>query len=840
MFSVEVLTVAAPPPVASTVPRVSATTPNPATGNVNTGGSVAITLTMSEVVFVTGTPQLVLNSGGIAAYASGSGTASLVFNYSVSSGDTANPLAISSTNLNGGTILDGATNAANLSAALVTFTGLTINSGSGAHLVANIPLGNFIMPTTAGAVNGAYSTNADTTTGFAANQYSVLTYYWNGAPSDDVYTFIFDAYWTTNIGYPGNSIEFLVDGANCLANSGSSRSYWMNFVNNPSPSQGWSFTAPVLAGPHYLHIRMNTCQTPAGIGTCGLHVERLRIFSTGTGIPADGTPATRDPYQYPFRSDSFWNTSIANTAVASLSTDADTVQLRGCVTGIKSGTFAVAAFQGQSTDPIGSWTNSDTGITTPLLGFTGLPNNTKSLRIPVNAAGSPGAGTDRAMLLSDATNARYLYGTNQTSTSQTSPNVVSGNAALADSYTPNSYYTDQSGAAAGAGLIRFREVVTDGVIAHVMFGGLSTDREKSGDTTRTNIAWPTVGEDFGGPPGGATPFTGQILYGSTIYLPASVNINSFGLNANGLMFARAMQDYGMIINVSSPGQFNFIFGIAEDALAGTQQLTDMSNAFGTIRSQLVIMRNQSPTSIQGLTAGGTRRQPPRPGLLPISGFPAINFAPPPLSPSVPFKIAAAAYHLASGASLLTTRDTPLGSLIVVLINNNAAVTSVTDAAGNTYQQAVASAITAPNTSGAAIWYSLNTQHDLPANNSITVNGPSNWNGIAYAAASAQGGLDKTIASISTTGVTSISLPLGSVSQANELCFGIITAPTGGTSYVAAGEQFNGSSSPGLWDEQFYLGSYLITGSIQTVTYNPFWSSSNPAAYAAAACSFRIP
>ena len=148
------------------IPSVTATTPNPATGNIGSGASITITLTMSETVFVTGTPQLVLNSGGIAAYASGSGTAALVFNYSVSPGDSANPLAVSGINLNGGTILDGATNVANLNAALVSFGGLTINSG-GAQVIASIPLGT-LFPTVVSEPNATKVPNADSTIGVAA------------------------------------------------------------------------------------------------------------------------------------------------------------------------------------------------------------------------------------------------------------------------------------------------------------------------------------------------------------------------------------------------------------------------------------------------------------------------------------------------------------------------------------------------------------------------------------------------------------------------------------------------------------------------------------------------
>jgi sugar lactone lactonase YvrE len=73
---------------------------------------VPITVTFSAAVTVTGSPQLVLNDGGVASYASGSGSSTLTFNYVVNSGDNSQRLDYASTgalSLNGGTITAGGT-----------------------------------------------------------------------------------------------------------------------------------------------------------------------------------------------------------------------------------------------------------------------------------------------------------------------------------------------------------------------------------------------------------------------------------------------------------------------------------------------------------------------------------------------------------------------------------------------------------------------------------------------------------------------------------------------------------------------------------------------------------
>ena len=73
----------------TTAPTVISVVASPSTGTIATGKTVKINLNMNENVTVAtsaGKPMLLLNDGGTATYASGSGTSSLVFNYKVPSG----------------------------------------------------------------------------------------------------------------------------------------------------------------------------------------------------------------------------------------------------------------------------------------------------------------------------------------------------------------------------------------------------------------------------------------------------------------------------------------------------------------------------------------------------------------------------------------------------------------------------------------------------------------------------------------------------------------------------------------------------------------------------------
>jgi gliding motility-associated-like protein len=100
-----------------TAPVITDVTSLNGNGSYKAGMGMNFRVTFSSAVFVTGTPQLALNSGGIAHYVSGSGTTILTFNYTVGAGETASDLdytSISALTLSGGTIKDAATTDANI------------------------------------------------------------------------------------------------------------------------------------------------------------------------------------------------------------------------------------------------------------------------------------------------------------------------------------------------------------------------------------------------------------------------------------------------------------------------------------------------------------------------------------------------------------------------------------------------------------------------------------------------------------------------------------------------------------------------------------------------------
>ena len=139
----------------TSAPVVTNVTSTTANGSYTTGSVISITITFDQVVAVTGTPQLTLETGATdrtVNYVSGSGTNTLTFTYTVQAGDTSADLdyvATTSLALNGGTIKNaGGTNA--------TLTLAT--PGTAGSLGANK---NIVIDTTAPTVTNVTSTTAN-------------------------------------------------------------------------------------------------------------------------------------------------------------------------------------------------------------------------------------------------------------------------------------------------------------------------------------------------------------------------------------------------------------------------------------------------------------------------------------------------------------------------------------------------------------------------------------------------------------------------------------------------------------------------------------------------------
>jgi len=98
----------------TTAPTATAIAANPANGDLDAGNAVSLTVQFSEAVYATATSYLLLNDGGKATYAGGSGSTTLTFTYTVAAGQNTVNLAV--TGLSTG-LTDVAGNAALLAGA---------------------------------------------------------------------------------------------------------------------------------------------------------------------------------------------------------------------------------------------------------------------------------------------------------------------------------------------------------------------------------------------------------------------------------------------------------------------------------------------------------------------------------------------------------------------------------------------------------------------------------------------------------------------------------------------------------------------------------------------------
>ena len=143
----------------NTIPTVTSVSSVTANGTYGISDVVQVTTTFSEEVFVTGTPQLALETGSTDAvvnYSSGSGSNTLNFNYTVAAGHISSDLdymGTTSLTLNGGTIKDAAGNGANLTLALPAAT-YSLGANKALVIDGNVPT---ITSITSSKANGTYS-----------------------------------------------------------------------------------------------------------------------------------------------------------------------------------------------------------------------------------------------------------------------------------------------------------------------------------------------------------------------------------------------------------------------------------------------------------------------------------------------------------------------------------------------------------------------------------------------------------------------------------------------------------------------------------------------------------
>jgi hypothetical protein len=338
----------------------------------------------------------------------------------------------------------------------------------------------------------------------------------------------------------------------------------------------------VTSGTHNIALTfMNSSNQDLFLGT-------LTIENNATGYqipPVEPTPHDRNPLIQPFSSYSYWNTSIGSGAVWSASSDADATTLHNATAGgINSGQWSMPIYTPATTDPLAVFACGDN--TYP------LEPSPVTLNLTAGATPAPpvGGGDHHIIIYSPDGNTIYhLFG---------ATNDGNGTWTCMQSMEESVYGMAWHGYLWAAGVIRAAEL-TNRLIPHTLRYALPTTMYSHGDTWISGLQWPATNADFSS----VSSYIGTIKYGSLIGIPASVNINTLGLSADGLVLARCLQDYGATSR-DSGGSGLLLY--AEEAAEGMSQLNNMRNDLNKIIPHLQIIRNDSPTAWKG---GGTLRQP---------------------------------------------------------------------------------------------------------------------------------------------------------------------------------------------------------------------------------------
>lgn len=374
------------------------------------------------------------------------------------------------------------------------------------------------------------------------------------------------------------------------------------------------------------------CEAPINAGTLfsgaanSTAVGDLTLAQTRPVV--GGTPATtRNTFNVPFQSTSVWNVGMGSGAIWGNPGDPDVAQLQGLGGKMDGpdGTFGAPLFFGQASDPL---------VTASSQNFVAGTEVSIQLHVPANARQSQ--DSDNVISLADSTQPHAVFtGSNNCVLSQ-SP-LVNGSTiqcGIGNIWDPlgdgvvdtanyhNGIFTAVSDYGQYPGIITMYDLA-QGVINHAMRFSIPTSTElnpgqggnHSGiyDPCSPNVPWPNFCVDGSS----HDQYDGLILAGSTIGIPASVNINALGLSQGGLMLATALQKYGAFWR--DTGGFNTInfYSPPEAGSNPLYQQMDADLRAGKIVPHLSILRNQSGAGPDGRGIpsqymGGGTHPPPLP------------------------------------------------------------------------------------------------------------------------------------------------------------------------------------------------------------------------------------
>jgi len=319
--------------------------------------------------------------------------------------------------------------------------------------------------------------------------------------------------------------------------------------------------------------------TATAPGPCG---DVVAPTSTSSTIPPVTT--TRDPFLWPFASNSPWNTPLGASAQLGGPADARTAAMRQRTGAwVNAGRYSQPVFQASPNDPEATVvaTNGPTG------------ERTATLRLPAGAV--PALGDDAHLNIVDPTK---HWVDEMWQTTGTPPTLRASYRVRNDLYGSGvgAGGTRAYGGSAIGGLIR-RWELDAGNIGHALALALTSSQLAPGPV------WPATGQDGDA----ATTYRGTAPMGTLLALPRPVDPTRLRLSREGTVLARALCQFGAYVVDRSESDTLY----AEPALEGTTVLRHLRQDIVKLRPLLRPVVNSNSTQVGGL---GPRLAPDAPAL----------------------------------------------------------------------------------------------------------------------------------------------------------------------------------------------------------------------------------
>ena len=279
----------------------------------------------------------------------------------------------------------------------------------------------------------------------------------------------------------------------------------------------------------------------------------------------------KDAWLSPFAADSPWNTPVARDATFSAAGDPETKELLAGQALIHAGQWGMPLYLAGDGDP---WVDVRDA------------ENARAFRVRVPANARPDPMGDGHLFVVEPGRAFVLemYRARRVGTDL----ILTRRAFRVDLHGPGFFLRDgrfpgvrAMDASGFGGVLRAWELRA-GQVHHALTFLLPYVRLRHGPV------WPSAREDYWG----FRDYTGHVPIGTLAAIPRSVRIDRLGLSSDGLVLARALQEYGAYCD-DSVGTDGIVL-TAEGASEGLPQLAAMRKDFPVIRAQLRAVTNNGP------------------------------------------------------------------------------------------------------------------------------------------------------------------------------------------------------------------------------------------------------